>query len=302
MIEVESYLSENNFKNFKINEPLSNHTTFQVGGIARFVVTPETKKQLISLVEYLKLKNMPFKVIGNGSNLLPSDKIYEGIIIKTNQALNYLEVKDREVIVGAGYSLVKLAYDMIQYELEGLEFIGGIPGTIGGAVFMNAGAYNKEMKDVVKEILLINHKGEFLTYHKEDLQYAYRKSILQYEKPLLIIEAKLKLKKGSSEIIRNLLEKRRKRRINTQPLKFPSGGSTFRNPIGTHAYLLIDKAGLRGYQMGGAKISEKHCNFIINVEKAKSKDVKDLVEYTIEKVYQVTGVKLQPEIEFFNWD
>lgn len=301
MIEVEKYLSENNYKKVKYNEPLSKHTTFRVGGKAKVVVTPESKKKIINLIQFLKTKEIPFKIFGNGSNILPSDKDYEGVVIKTNQALKYMKVKDEEVIVGAGYSLVKLAHDVIDYELEGLEFFGGIPGTMGGAIYMNAGAYKKETKDVVKEVLLINHLGDLVTYTKDDLKYSYRKSILQKERPMLIIEAKLKLKKGNKENITDTLRKRKERRQQTQPLNYPSGGSTFRNPRGMNAYLLIDQAGLRGYVIGGAKVSEKHCNFIINYHEAKSKDVKDLVDYVINNVYIITGKRLKPEIEFFNW-
>ncbi len=301
MIEVREYLKEKNYQYVKLDEPLAKHTTFRVGGIADIVVTPETKKKLIDLITFLDHKKITFKVLGNGSNILPSDDHYHGVIIKTNKALGYMSIKDGIVTVGAGYPLVKLAYDMIEHELTGLEFIGGIPGTIGGAIYMNAGAYNKEMKDVLVDVLLINNKGQLVTYKNEDLKFQYRKSILQTEKPLLIIEATLKLEKGNKEEIRALLEKRRKRRLETQPLEYPSGGSTFRNPQGTHAYLLIDQAGLRGYSIGGAKVSEKHCNFIINSNNAKSKDVKDLVDYVIENVYKTTGVKLNPEIEFFNW-
>jgi len=301
MIEVENYLSLNNYKKVKFNESLSKHTTFKVGGNALFIVTPESKKKLINLIHFLNLKHIPFKVLGHGSNILPSDKDYEGVVIKTSQALKYMKIKDEEMIVGAGYSLVKLAYDMIEYELEGLEFLGGIPGTIGGAIFMNAGAYNKEMKDVVMEVLLINHLGELVTYNNTDLKFSYRQSILQTEKPMLIIEAKLKLVKGSKENIINYLQKRKERRQSTQPLGFPSAGSTFRNPSGTHAYLLIDAANLRGHVIGGAKVSEKHSNFIINYHHAKSQDVKDLVDYVSEKVYEKTGIQLKSEIELFNW-
>ncbi|QVK17058.1 UDP-N-acetylmuramate dehydrogenase [Mycoplasmatota bacterium] len=301
MIEVEKFLSENNYKNVKYDEPLSKHTTFRVGGKARIVVTPRSKRKIINLILFLKKKEIPFKVFGNGSNILPSDKDYEGVVIKTNQALKYMKVKDEEVVVGAGYSLVKLAHDIIEYELEGLEFFGGIPGTMGGAIYMNAGAYNKETKDVVLEVLLINNQGELVIYTNKDLKYSYRKSILQKEQPLLIIEAKLKLKKGNKDNITDILKQRKVRRQQTQPLEYPSGGSTFRNPNGINAYLLIDRAGLRGYVIGGAKVSEKHCNFIINYDKAKSKDVKDLVDYVINNVYQTTGKRLKPEIEFFNW-
>ncbi len=301
MIEVETYLKEHNYKNVKFLQPLAKYTTLKVGGVAKIVVTPETKNKIIQLIQFLHKNNIPFKVLGNGSNILPSDKDYEGVVIKTNQALKYLKVKEDIIIVGAGYSLVKAAYDMIPYELEGLEFLGGIPGTIGGAVYMNAGAYKREMKDIVLEVKCINPNGELVVYKNDDLKFSYRKSIFQKERPLLIIEAKLKLKKGNKDDISYLLQHRKERRLESQPLDYPSGGSTFRNPSGTHAYLLIEQAGLRGYEIGGAKISEKHCNFIVNYHNATSQDVKDLVDYVINQVYKVSGKRLKPEIELFNW-
>lgn len=301
MFEVKKYLEENQFPNVYYNEPLSKYTTFRVGGKASIFVIPETKKQIIDLVTFLKDQEIPFKIIGNASNLLPSDKNFQGVVIKTNKALNKINIIGEEVVVESGYSLVKLAYDMIDYELQGLEFLGGIPGTIGGAVYMNAGAYNKEMKDVIKNVILLNQEGKLVKMSNQDLQYAYRQSRLQSIKPLLILEATLKLEKGKKEDIKALLEKRKERRINTQPLNYPCGGSTFKNPTGTHAYLLIDKAGLRGYSIGGAKVSCKHCNFIINYNNATSDDIKNLIEYVIKKVYEQTGTVLVPEIEFFNW-
>lgn len=302
MIEAYNYLRDNKFKYVKYNEELAKHTSFRVGGKVSILVEPTTKEEIIELVLFLHDKKIPFKVLGNGSNILPSDNEYHGVIIKTQKALNYMSVNNDKIIIGSGYNLIKLAYDMVKYELTGCEFLGGIPGTIGGAVFMNAGAYNKEMKDIVEKVVLINKDGKKVTYENQDLQYQYRSSILQKEKPLLIIEAVLKLEKGSGSEIKRILDSRRMRRLKTQPLNYPSGGSTFRNPQGSHAYMLIDKAGLRGYQIGGAKVSDKHCNFIINYNQAKSTDIKNLVDYVIEKVYQVTNVRLIPEIEFFNWD
>jgi UDP-N-acetylmuramate dehydrogenase len=301
MEELKRFLQEHNFTDVRFNELLAKYTSFEVGGKAKVLITPDSKKQIISLVKFLYQHKIPFKVLGNGSNILISDNDYDGVIIKTNKALNYMSLDNETVVIGCGYSLVKLAYKMIDYELAGCEFFGGIPGTIGGAVFMNAGAYNREMKDIVEKVELINNHGELVTYYNDDLQYSYRNSILQTKKPLLIIEATLKLQKGEKAEINRLLDNRRLRRMQTQPLKYPSCGSTFRNPEGTNAYLLIDKAGLRGYQIGGAKVSDKHCNFIINFNNAKSNDIKNLIDYVIKIVNQTSGISLQPEVEFFNW-
>ncbi len=301
MIEVEKYLKENHYQNIKYDEPLSIHTSFKVGGIAKVVVTPSSKKKIIDLILFLKENNIPFKVIGKGSNILASDKLYEGVVIKSHLALGNLKVNNNEIIVGSGYSLVKLAYEMAEYQLTGLEFLGGIPGSIGGAAYMNAGAYKKEMKDIVSEVTLINNQGKLVTYKNKDLKYSYRKSILQKEKPLLIIEAKLLLEKGKKQDILEILKKRQKRRSETQPLEYPNGGSTFRNPKDTQAYILIDKAGLRGYKIGGAMVSDKHCNFIINYNKANSLDVKKLIDHIKKTVYLKAGKRLRTEIELFNW-
>lgn len=301
MTEVEKYVKENHIQNVKYDEPLSNHTSFRVGGIAKVVVTPANKKEIMDLIEFLKGESIPFKVLGKGSNILASDKIYEGVIIKSHNALNYLEVNNEEIIVGSGYSLVKLAYEMANYQLTGIEFLGGIPGSIGGAVYMNAGAYKKEMRDVITEVTLINNQGVLTKYKNEDLKYSYRKSILQKQKPLLIIEAKLRLEKGNKLDILKLLMQRHERRVKTQPLEYPNGGSTFRNPKDTQAYLLIDKAGLRGCTIGGAMVSNKHCNFIVNYNKANSLDVKNLIDHIKKIVYLKTGKRLRTEIELFNW-
>lgn len=299
MNEVVKILKINDIK---YNEPLSKHTTFHVGGIAKGVVTPKSKNELLGLITFLNKINFNYKIFGNGSNILPSDEFFDGFIVKTNKALNYLRVEDDIITVGSGYSLKKLAYEMVKYELSGLEFLGGIPGTIGGAVFMNAGAYNREMKDVVLDVTLLKENGEIVVLNNKDMNYCYRKSILHNKNRDLIIETRLKLKKGEKKKILSLLTSRQKRRFNTQPLEYPCAGSTFRNPLNTHAFKLIDQAGLRGYSIGGAKVSCKHCNFVINYNKANSQDILDLVDLIIKKVYLTSKVKLTPEIEFFNWN
>ena len=301
MNEILKFLTENNFNQVKIDEPLKNHTSFKVGGETKFLVVPETKEQLVELVFYLKSLSYPYKILGKGSNILPSDKTYEGVVIKTELALNNMIIEDDIITVGAGYSLVKLAYQMIEEELTGLEFLGGIPGSIGGAIYMNAGAYLKEMKDIVLDVLLIDQNGTLKNVEVEELQYTYRHSIFQSLPSTLIIETRLKAERGNKEEIASSLQTRRMRRMETQPLDYPSAGSTFRNPKGMHAYQLIDQANLRGYKIGGAKVSEKHCNFVVNYNQASSQDIKDLIDYIIEKVYKITKVMLIPEVEFFNW-
>lgn len=301
MNEVVNFLKKNNYQDVKFNEPLSKHTTFKVGGIASIIVEPSNKDEMIKLISFLNGKNLKYKIFGKGSNILPSDNFYDGVIIKTNKALNYLEVNNDIVTVGAGYSLITLANKMVNYELAGCEFLGGIPGTVGGAIYMNAGAYKREMKDIVINVTILNEKGEVLVLSNEDMQFGYRKSIIQNMQKMLILETKLKLDKGEKAEILKVLNNRRERRLNSQPLEYPCAGSTFRNPIDTHAYILIDEAGLRGYKIGGAQVSTKHCNFIINCNNAKAMDIRNLVDYIIDVVYKNSGIKLIPEIEFFNW-
>lgn len=301
MNEVVRYLTDNEYQCVKYNESLSKYTSFKVGGIAAVLVTPESKQKIIDLITFLNQNHFKYKVFGNGSNILPSDNYYKGVIIKTNKALDYLKVNDTKITVGSGYSLVKLAYHMIDYELTGLEFIGGIPGSIGGAIYMNAGAYNKEISDDLECVTLIDDQGKLQVLTKDDLKFSYRESILQKCKASLIIDATFKLEIGHKTDIITLLRKRKERRRETQPLAYPSGGSTFRNPQSHHAYQLIDQVGLRGFQMGGAKISEKHCNFIINYNHATSQDIKELMDYIVEMVYNKSKIQLIPEIEFFNW-
>ncbi|MDF2700152.1 MAG: UDP-N-acetylenolpyruvoylglucosamine reductase [Haloplasmataceae bacterium] len=300
MNEVVNYLKEKHYE-VKFDEPLSKYTTFKVGGIAAAVVFPLTKSEITELVQYLNLKKYRYRVFGNGSNILPSDNYYDGVIIKTNKALNYLKVEDDVVTVGSGYSCVKLAYEMANFDLAGLEFMGAIPGSMGGALYMNAGAYNREIKDVVLDVTLVNNYGKIVTLTNKDLQYSYRTSILQDWDDFLLLETRLKLEKGNKEEILALLDKRKEKRNESQPLNYPSAGSTFRNPNNCHAWELVESAGLRGYSIGGAKVSEKHCNFIVNYNKASSNDIKALVDYVIMTVFDKTNVRLKPEIEFFNW-
>lgn len=289
-----------NLGEIKENEPLSRHTTYRVGGLAKVMVIPKDIKALQTLIRTLKEHNTDWFVLGNGSNVLISDKVFNSVVIKLN-SFNHLEIKENEVLVGAGYSTIKLALETARLGLSGLEFASGIPGTIGGAIYMNSGAYKKEMKDIVEAVYILKPDGNMVWLMNEEMQFEYRSSLLKKEKGYICLEAKLHLKPGDKEEILSLIEDRRRRRFASQPLDMPSAGSVFKNPEHKAAWELIDECGLRGYKIGGAQISEKHANFVVNIGGAKAEDIKNLIDYAQEKVKKETGVELVREIEYVNW-
>ncbi len=274
------------------NALIKNYTTYRLTGIIKEVVYPSNKEELIELLKNLKDKK--YKVIGNGSNLIFLGD-YDGTIIKLD-SLNKLEIIDNIVNVEAGYNLMKLAIKTANYSLSGLEFASGIPATVGGAIYMNAGAYNKEMKDVVKEVTIIDDNGNIKILANKELKFAYRKSILK-EKNYICLGATLKLEKGKKEEILDLIKSRKERRVATQPLNYPSAGSVFTNPKDDYAGRLIEEAGLKGCQIGGALVSQKHANFIINKNNASGEDVKKLIEFIQKKIKKKYGVELKTEQE-----
>lgn len=283
------------------NEPLSKHTTFRVGGPARILVIPNSKDSLIETIRLVHQYGIPFKVIGRGSNLLPSDQVFEGIIIKCDKGLDHIEVNETLVTVGAGVSTILLANKMAKNELGGLEFISGIPGSLGGAVYMNAGAYNKEIKDILVKALIMDETGELNWISNEEMQFTYRTSIMQSEKGWILIEAVLQLEVGNYDEIMELMKARKVRRVESQPTNLPSAGSTFRNPNPHFSWKLIEDSGLRGVRIGGAEVSQKHCNFIVNVGGATATDIYNLIRHVQQVVLEKHGVELHPEVEMFNW-
>lgn len=283
------------------NEPLSKHTTFRVGGPARILVIPNSKDSLIETIRLVHQYGIPFKVIGRGSNLLPSDQVFEGIIIKCDKGLDHIEINETLVTVGAGVSTILLANKMAKNELGGLEFISGIPGSLGGAVYMNAGAYNKEIKDILVKALIMDETGELNWISNEEMQFTYRTSIMQSEKGWILIEAVLQLEVGNYDEIMELMKARKVRRVESQPTNLPSAGSTFRNPNPHFSWKLIEDSGLRGVRIGGAEVSQKHCNFIVNVGGATATDIYNLIRHVQQVVLEKHGVELHPEVEMFNW-
>ncbi len=282
-----------------INEPMSRHTTFRIGGAARYLVMPRTRDELAQTIQVCRQEQVPFYIIGNGSNLLVSDAGYEGVIIQIYQTLNSIEIDgDLAVITaGAGALLVKIAKMACAAELTGLEFASGIPGTVGGAVVMNAGAYGGEMKDVVSEVTVMDQDGRFYTLQADQLDFGYRHSAIAAEN-LIVVEVRLQLRVGVHQEIESCMKTLAAARKEKQPLEYPSAGSTFKRPEGYFAGKLIDDAGLRGYQVGGARVSDKHCGFVVNTGGATAADVMTLVEDVRRKVQENSGVTLEPEVKF----
>lgn len=301
MEDIIKFIRKNDVGKLKQNIKMSNYTTYKVGGTARVLVYPKNIEKLIFLLKKLNNDNIKYKVLGFGSNLIFSDDVYDGVLIKLD-AFDNLKINDTKIIVGAGYSLVKLSYVALKEGLTGLEFASGIPGSIGGAVFMNAGAYKSDMGYIVSEVKVLTPDLKIKTLYNKDLNYKYRTSFLKQNPNYICLEATIILRHGDKKEIKDLMERRRQKRLLTQPLEYPSAGSVFRNPEGDFAGRLIEDCKLKGYEIGGAKVSEKHANFIINYNKAKASDVKNLICYVHDKVKEETGIDLKIEQEFVNWE
>ena len=281
--------------------PLKRYTTYKAGGIADIIVIPKDVDKLILLLKLLKEENVEYKILGNGSNLIFSDKPYKKVLIKLSE-LDNCTITDNIINVEAGYNLIPLAVKASTLGLTGLEFATGIPGTVGGAIYMNAGAYKSDMGYVVTEVKLLTPDLKIITMSNKDMHFKYRSSFMQSNKNYICLSVTMKLKHGDKNAIKELVDDRRKKRLSTQPLEYPSAGSVFRNPEGDYAWRLIDLCGLKGYRIGGAKVSEKHANFIINTGKATASDIHDLILYVKDTVKKETGVELKIEQEFVNWE
>ena len=280
-----------------VNPKMSNYTTYKVGGNALAIVYPNNISNLIKLIKFLKENQIKFKILGNGSNLIFNDEGYDGVLIKLSE-FDKLEINDTIVNVGAGYNLTKLSLKTARMGLSGLEFAAGIPGTIGGAVFMNAGAYKMDMGYIVSEIKVLTPDFLIKTLYNRDLNFHYRSSFLQENIDYICLEAQLILKKGNVNNIMEIIADRKQRRLLTQPLEYPSAGSVFRNPENDYAGRLIEELGYKGKNIGGAYVSEKHANFIINKNNATASDVKNLIYEIKKQVKDVYGIELKVEQEF----
>ena len=278
------------------DEMMSKHTTFRVGGPADYFVVPRTVDEVRSVVRLCRESEVPYYVLGNGSNLLVSDRGYRGVILQIYKEMSAIYIEDTQIRVQAGALLSKVGSQALAASLTGFEFASGIPGTMGGAVVMNAGAYGGELKDILKSVTVLTPEGEVLTLQKDELELGYRTSILA-KKSYIALEAVISLEKGEQSAIKARMDELRERRTTKQPLEYPSAGSTFKRPEGYFAGKLIQDAGLRGFTVGGAQVSEKHCGFVINKGDATASDVWELMRQVTEIVKEKFGVTLEPEVK-----
>ena len=279
----------------KINEPLKNHTTFRIGGPAEYFVCPD-EEQLQILLRLTAEEDIPVTLIGNGSNLLVGDNGIKGLVIEIGKNMSGVSIRGKYMTIKAGTLLSKAANEAANAGLGGMEFAAGIPGSLGGAVVMNAGAYGGEMKDVLVEVKVLDEHGEEKVLSLEELDLSYRHSCI-LENNYIVVEATMDLQMGMEDLIREKMAKLRDQRVEKQPLEFPSAGSTFKRPEGYFAGKLIMDAGLRGYTVGGAQVSEKHCGFVINKGGATAADVCKLMKDVNDKVVAQFGVALEPEVK-----
>lgn len=283
-------------ENVHTDEPMSRHTTFRIGGSADYFVKPGNADEVAAVIAVCREYNIPYFILGNGSNLLVSDDGYRGMIINIMDNMDSVTVDGRIITAQAGAMLVRVSVMARDNALTGLEFASGIPGTIGGAVYMNAGAYCGEMKNVVKTVRAIDEYGRIYELDSEKMDFSYRHSIVE-ERKLIVLEVTLELEHGSREAIDDRMKELAEARRSKQPLEYPSAGSTFKRPEGYFAGKLIMDAGLRGYSVGGAQVAEKHCGFVINKGGATASDVVELIRDVQHDVDDKFGVTLEPEVK-----
>lgn len=285
-------------ENVYINEPMSKYTSFKIGGPAECMVKIKTLEQLKSILKYTNENNIKLTIIGNGSNILVSDEGIKGIVVKIEIDNLEIDIQDKKAIitVGSGVKLGLLAQKCLKQEIAGFEFASGIPGTIGGAIRMNAGAHGSEMKDIVKTVTYVDRNGAVHKIESNQAEFEYRKSLFSHN-DYIIVETEIELEKGNANEIKEKMTEYANFRKEKQPIEYPSAGSTFKRGSDFITAKLIDECGLKGYQIGGAQISGKHAGFIINKNNATAKDVIKLMEYTKEQVYEKFGKIIEAEIE-----
>lgn len=279
---------------YKEDISLKNYNTYRVNTIAKFLVFPKTIEELIKILKYIKENNIKFFVLGNGSNIILSMDYYDGVIIKLDN-LNSVTYKDNLVTADAGCSLIKLSLDTIEKGFTGMEFSTGIPGSVGASVAMNAGAYNSDISSILKEATILTPSNEIVVMQKDELNFQYRDSFLKNNKDYIVLSATFQLEKGNSSEMKQLVEERKKKRMESQPLDMPNAGSVFRNPEGTYAGGLIEKANLKGYNINGAEVSTKHANFIVNKGTATGKDIIELIETIQKEIKEKDKIELKLE-------
>lgn len=282
--------------NVRINEPMKNHTTFKIGGPAQYYVTPESVTQIQEVVSLCRDMNIPLHVIGNGSNILVGDDGVDGVVLALFNTFSDYEIKDNVITAQAGMSLIKLSVIALREGLTGLEFASGIPGSVGGAVYMNAGAYDGQMKDVVTSVTVLDEAGNIRILGRDELDMGYRTSAVAKHN-MIVLQVIIELKAGDKEQIKDRMNQLSELRKQKQPLEYPSAGSTFKRPEGYFAGKLIADAGLKGYSIGGAAVSEKHAGFVVNMGGATAKDVVELTDYIKKRIIEQFGVTLELEIK-----
>ncbi len=288
------------FGNVLENVSLKNYTSYKIGKNSKFIVFPDNVEDLVKLIQHLNYKKIKYFILGTGSNIIIPNKDYDGVIIKLDN-FNKVHFVGNTVSVGAGVYLPKLVQLSIEQGLMGLEWALGIPSSVGGAVVSNAGAYLSSMYDFIKTVTILNEKLEVVLLSVKDIESSYRYTSFKDNKKIIVLETNLELAKGNYESSKALIEDRMKRRLQSQPLEYPSAGSVFRNPEGNFAGKLIEDLGLKGHIIGGAQISEKHANFIINIGNATGEDIINLINYTKEKVKEAYGIDLVLEQEIIEW-
>lgn len=279
------------------DEPMSRHTTFRVGGAAECMVLIEQEEELLKLVPYLNRIEQEYFILGNGSNLLVGDKGYRGMIIKLGEGMNRIKVEGDRIYVQAGALLSRTAAAARDAELSGMEFAAGIPGSIGGGVVMNAGAYDGEMKQITESVKVMDKEGKIMVLDNDTMEFGYRTSIIK-NRPFIVLEVVLRMQPGRKDQIQAKMDELMEKRRSRQPLNYPSAGSTFKRPEGYFAGKLIMDAGMRGYRIGDAQVSNKHCGFVVNIGNATAADVKEVIEEVQERVKDRFHVRLEPEVIF----
>lgn len=297
MIGLAEELKQSKIGTVKENEPMANHTTIKIGGPAELFVEPTSVENLETTMNLIRKYKVQWIAIGRGSNLLVSDRGISGVVIKLGSGLDKVEINGTTLTVGGGHSLVSLATSISRKGFSGLEFASGIPGSVGGAVFMNAGAHGSDISKILDKALVLFEDGTLEWVSNEEMEFSYRTSVLQKKRPGVVVEAVFSLKEGNKDSIFSEMQKNKDYRKETQPWNFPCAGSIFRNPLPNYAGKLIEVAGLKGYQIGGAKISEMHGNFIVNTGNAKADDVLQLIQHVKDTIYDLYEVKMETEVE-----
>ena len=280
-----------------MEEPMKKHTTFRLGGPADFFLCPSDVNQIPEIIHICREEGIPWFVLGNGSNLLVSDQGYRGVVIQIYKNMNQITVEGTRIYAQAGALLSAVSKKAMEAGLTGMEFASGIPGTLGGAAVMNAGAYGGEMKDILVSVTVLTDEGEQKVLKAEELNLGYRTSIIK-ERGYIVLDGVLQLQAGDRDAIKTRMEELKVQRVTKQPLEYPSAGSTFKRPEGYFAGKLIEDAGLRGYRVGGAQVSEKHCGFVINTGDAATSDVVQLIHNVQNIIWNKFKVKLEPEVKF----